>query len=86
MDIYTAIYFQGLKKWPMQEQCTLCLYVHFHTAVTGVGSGPTLATCETSQVLLAGVSGGFPWVLQFCPTYRSTPLYMSEIILKGMLN
>ena len=29
------------------------------TAVTGVGSSPALATCETSQVLLAGVSGGF---------------------------
>ena len=31
---------------------------HF-TAVSGVGSSPALATCETSQVLLAGVSGGF---------------------------
>ena len=29
------------------------------TAVTGVGSSPALATCETSQVLLAGVPGGF---------------------------
>ena len=29
------------------------------TAVSGVGSSPALATCETSQVLLAGVSGGF---------------------------
>ena len=29
------------------------------TAVTGVGSSPALATCETSQVLLAGVSGDF---------------------------
>ena len=29
------------------------------TAVTGVGSSPALATCETSQILLAGVSGGF---------------------------
>ena len=29
------------------------------TAVTGVGSSPALATCETNQVLLAGVSGGF---------------------------
>ena len=28
-------------------------------AVSGVGSSPALATCETSQVLLAGVSGGF---------------------------
>ena len=29
------------------------------TAVTGVGLSPALATCETSQVLLAGVPGGF---------------------------
>ena len=29
------------------------------TAVTGVGLSPALATCETSQTLLAGVSGGF---------------------------
>ena len=29
------------------------------TAVSGVDSSPVLATCETSQVLLAGVSGGF---------------------------
>ena len=39
------------------------------TAVSGVGSSPALATCETSQVLLAGVSGGFPGVLPFRPTY-----------------
>ena len=29
------------------------------TAVSVVGSSPALATCETSQVLLAGVPGGF---------------------------
>ena len=28
-------------------------------AVSGVGSSPALATCETSQVLLAGVPGCF---------------------------
>ena len=39
------------------------------TAVSGVGLSPALATCETSQVLLAGVSGGFPGVLLFSPTY-----------------
>ena len=27
--------------------------------LSGVGSSPALATCETSQVLLAGVSVGF---------------------------
>ena len=56
------------------------------TAVSGVGSSPALATCEKSQVLLAGVSGGFPAVLLFCLTYRSSRLGMSEIILKGTLN
>ena len=55
-------------------------------SVTGVGSSPSLATCETSQVLLAGVSGGFPRVLPFCPTYQLARLDMSEIILKGTLN
>ena len=41
---------------------------------------------ETSQVLLAGVSGGFPGVLPFRPTYRLARLDMSEIFLKGTLN
>ena len=36
-------------------------------AVSGVGSSPVLATCETSQVMLAGVTGGFPEVLPFRP-------------------
>ena len=36
------------------------------TAVSGVGSSPALATCETSQVLLAGVSGGFS---RGCPVF-----------------
>ena len=56
------------------------------TAVSGVGSSPALATCKTSQVLLAGVSGGFLGVLPFRPTYRLARLDMSEIILKGTLN
>ena len=45
------------------------------TAVSGVGSSPALATFETSQVLLAVVSGGFPGVLPFRPTYRLARLY-----------
>ena len=56
------------------------------TAVSGVGLSPALATCETSQVLLAGVSGGFPRVLPFRSTYCLACLDMSEIILKGTLN
>ena len=56
------------------------------TAVSGVGLSPALATCEISQVLLAGVSGGFPGILPFRPTYRLARLDMSEIILKGTLN
>ena len=55
------------------------------TAVSGVGSSPALATCETSQVLLAGVSGGFPGVLPFRPP-MDWLVSMSEIILKGTLN
>ena len=43
------------------------------TAVTGVGSSPTLATCETSQVPLEGVSGGFPGVLPFHPIRLTCP-------------
>ena len=38
------------------------------TAVSDVVSSPALATCETSQVLLPGVSGGFSGVLPFRPT------------------
>ena len=56
------------------------------TAVSGVGSSPAPATCETSQALLAGVSGGFPGVLPFRFTFRLARLDMSEIILKGTLN
>ena len=48
------------------------------TAVSGVGSSPALPTCETRQVLLAGVSGGFPGVLPFRPTYRLACLYESN--------
>ena len=56
------------------------------TTVTGVGSSPALATCDTSHVLLAGVSGGFPGVLPFRPTFRLARHDMSEIILKGAVN
>ena len=45
------------------------------TAVSGVGSSPALATCETRQVLLASVSVGFTGVLRFRPTYRLARLY-----------
>ena len=54
--------------------------------MTGVDSSPALATCKTSHVLLAGVSGGFPEVLPFHPTYGLARLDMSEIILKETLN
>ena len=64
----------------------MVLFCIFLTAVAGVGSSPALATCETSHDLLAGVSGGFPGVLPFRPTYRLTLLDMSEIILKVTLN
>ena len=46
-----------------------------HSVISGVGSSPALATCETKQNLLVGVSGGFPGVLSFHPTYRLARLY-----------
>ena len=51
--------------------------------MSGVSLSPALATCETSQVLLADVSGGFPGVLPFRPTNQLARLDMSEIIFKG---
>lgn len=40
------------------------------TAVAVVVWSPALVTCGTSQVLVADVSGGFPGLLPFRPTYR----------------
>ena len=56
--------------------------------MSGVGLSPALATCETSQVLLAGVSGGFPGVLPFCPTYRLARLYdrVATVLEKSLEN
>ena len=48
---------------------------HSIIAIPGVGSSPALVTSETSQVLLAGVPGGFPGVLPFRPTYRLARFY-----------
>ena len=53
--------------------------------MSGVGSSPALATCETRQVLLAGVSGVFPGNSRFAPPIDWL-VSMSEIILKGTLN
>ena len=53
--------------------------------MSGVGSSSALATCETRQVMLAGVSGGFPRVLPFAPPIDWL-VSMSEVILKGTLN
>ena len=82
----------SLEKQPIKfntkrvQQVILFGFRFLVTAVTGVGSSPALATCETNQVLLAGVSVGFPRVLPLRPTYRLARLDMSEIILKGTLN
>ena len=46
---------------PVAEQLRALFHNHFlnHlTVVSGVSSRPTMATCETGQVLLAGVPGG----------------------------
>ena len=42
------------------------------TAVSVVGSSPTRGTCETSQVLLAGVPGGFSW---------GSPVFAQPVVL-----
>ena len=47
------------------------------TAVSDVGSSPALATCETSQVLLAGVSGGFSRGSPVFPHLLIGPSHMS---------
>ena len=53
------------------------------TAVSGVGSSPVLATCETSQVLLAGVSGGFSRGSPVFAPPTDWPVSYELIILKG---
>ena len=57
-----------------------------NNSIAGVGSSPARATRETSHVLLASVSDGFPGVLPFRPTYRLVRLDKREIILNGALN
>ena len=53
----------------MAERLRALFLIHDHlTAVSGVGSSHALATCETSQVLLAGVPGGFSRGFCFRPT------------------
>ena len=48
------------------------------TAVSGVGTSPTRCTCETSQVLLAGVPGVFfSGLSRFRCTYPIGPSHMS---------
>ena len=42
--------------WPSAELRAL---FHNHLIISGVSSRPTIATCESGQVLLAGVPGGF---------------------------
>ena len=59
----------------MAEWVRLLYFSALNHSVSGVGSSPALATCETKQVLLAGVSGGFPGVLPFRPTCRLARLY-----------
>ena len=46
--------------------------------MSGVGSSPALATCETSQVLLAGVSVVFLGVLPFSPHLLIGPSHMGR--------
>ena len=70
-----------MAEWVRSLYFSALNHIDHLTNVSGVGSSPALATCETSQVLLASVSVGFPVVLPFRPTYR-LPVPISEIILK----
>ena len=58
-----------MAEWVRSLYFSVFLSFNHLTIVSGVGSSPALATCETSQVLIAVVSGGFPGVLLFRPTY-----------------
>ena len=53
---------------PVAEQLRALFHNHFNhlTVVSGVSSRLTMSTCETGQVLLAGVPGGFS---------RGTPVF-----------
>ena len=73
-DLFAAL----SQMYPVEVKSNISTTHLFDTAVTGVGSSPALATCKTGQVLLAGVSGGFPEVLPFRPIYRLARLDMSE--------
>ena len=61
------------------------MYFLFSTAVSGVGSSPALATCETRQILLAVCQVVLPGYSRFAPPIDCLAS-MSEIILKGTLN
>ena len=55
----------GIFVFPTNNSSMVCLLaIYFY-----------MATCKKSQVLLAGVSVGFPGVLPFRPTYRLARLY-----------
>ena len=60
---------------PVAERLRALLSLDHLTA--GVGSSPALATCETSQALLAGVPGGFSRALPFSPHLPIGPSRMS---------
>ena len=59
---------------PVAERLRALLLNH---SLSGVGSSPALATCETSQVLLAGVPGVFLGILPFSPHLLIGPSHMS---------
>ena len=65
----------------MAERCFLSL--DHLIAVSGVGSSPVLATCETSQFLLAGVPGGFPQGSPIFAPPTDWPFSYKLMILKG---
>ena len=60
LRIFKLISLATLTEWLRAMIFHYCAESFDHlTPVSNVGSRPTRGTCQTSQVLLAGVSGGF---------------------------
>ena len=61
----------------MAEQLRALFLNHSTISPQFVGLSPTLATCETSQVLLAGVPGGFSRGSPVFAPHTEGPSHMS---------
>ena len=60
----------------IKQFCSFATHKNGLNAVSGAGSSPTLATCETSQILIADVPGAFTRGCLFLPS-TDWPSHMS---------